>query len=723
MPRASSFYRINGCFEEVVMGRVKLFSRKKENTDGGRPAFTVALAGNPNVGKSTLFNSLTGMHAHTGNWTGKTVDCESAVRRTERFDLSFVDIPGTYSLFSHSDEEKIARNFICFGEADATVVVVDASALEQNLNLVIQICETGRRVMVLVNFIEEASRHGISIDLDTLSSLLGVRVVGVEAREKRALASFVSALSCLLFGDADFTALTPVYPEPIERAAESVSQALPKELSSTYRRWLALRLLDSDVEMSNEIFSTLSLQQEEESRLSCAIDGAKHRLFADGIDGEKYKDFIVTRIVAESERISSRVVKRRTEEKTAKLSLADRLLTGRFFAYPAMLLLLALVFWITLSLASYPSELLSRFFSFLEPFVDSFLVKIGLPDRLREALVLGMLRTLGQVVAVMLPPMAIFFPLFALLEDSGYLPRIAYNLDRPFACAGACGKQALTMCMGFGCNAVGITGSRIIDSKRERLLAILTNSLVPCNGRLPMMITLITVLCLFYSSSVSSVMVALFLSFGILIGIFATFLVTALLSRTLLRGTPSSFTVELPPYRRPQFFKVILHSLFDKCLSVLGRAVTVAAPMGLLIWFLTNLSVGEGSLLSAIAGALDPVGRFFGMDGTILLAFLLGLPANEIVIPLMLMIYSSGGAITAEVGIEASRAMLLGVGWTPTTAICTLVFALFHFPCSTSLITVYKETKSLKYTALAFILPTLLGLSVCMVLRAALLLF
>lgn len=705
------------------MGRVKLFSEKKLRGNVNRPVFTVALAGNPNVGKSTLFNSLTGMHAHTGNWTGKTVDCERAVRRTEKFDVSFVDIPGTYSLFSHSDEEKIARNFICFGKADATVVVVDACALEQNLNLVIQICETGQRVMVLVNFLKEAARRGIHIDLDALSSLLGVRVIGVEAREKGALAALLSSLSCLLEDGADFNAKLPLYSAEIERAAKAVALELPGELSCAYRRWLALRLLDSDVEMSKEIFNALELCEQKERRLSVVTEGEKRRLFSEGIDAEKYKDLIVARIVEESERIFSCAVKQGCAVKQRKLSGADRILTGRWAAYPAMLLLLALVFWITLSLASYPSRLLSELFAIIEPMIDNLLLKIGLPDRLREALVLGMLRTLGQVVAVMLPPMAIFFPLFALLEDSGYLPRIAYNLDRPFASAGACGKQALTMCMGFGCNAVGITGCRIIDSKRERLLAILTNSLVPCNGRLPMMITLITVFCLFFTSSVSSALLALLLSLGILIAIFATFFVTVVLSRTLLKGTPSSFTIELPPYRRPEFLKVILRSITDKCMSVLGRAVTVAAPMGLLIWFLANLNIEEVSLISAVAGALDPVGRFFGMDGAILLAFLLGIPANEIVIPLLLMIYSSGGAITAGVGIEASREILISVGWSPITAICTLVFAIFHFPCSTSLITVYKETKSFKYTALAFLLPTLLGLSVCAALRALSLLF
>ena len=373
-----------------------------------------------------------------------------------------------------------------------------------------------------------------------------------------------------------------------------------------------------------------------------------------------------------------------------------------------------MVFWITITGANYPSQLLSNLLFSLEEPLAEVLTRVGLPSGMVLALTEGMYRVLAWVVSVMLPPMAIFFPLFTLLEDSGYLPRIAYNLDKPFRKCGACGKQALTMCMGFGCNAAGVVGCRIIDSPRERLLAVLTNSFVPCNGRFP---TLIAILTMFFVGSAgelgASVLSALLLTGVILLGVGLTFAATKLLSVTALKGESSSFTLELPPYRRPQIGRTILRSILDRTLFVLGRAAAVAAPAGLLIWLMANVTVGEATLLAHCAGFLDPFARLMGMDGVILMAFILGFPANEIVVPIILMAYLSQGSLLELGSLVEMKALFVANGWTWVTAGNVMLFSLMHWPCSTTLLTIRRETGSWRWTALAFALPTVFGVGAC----------
>ena len=395
-------------------------------------------------------------------------------------------------------------------------------------------------------------------------------------------------------------------------------------------------------------------------------------------------------------------VKRTDTGRALRQLRADKLLTGRQLGLPVMLLLLGLVFFLTLKGANYPSALLQRGFAALGLWLRRGLATLHTPAFLTGALMDGVFETTATVVSVMLPPMAIFFPLFTLLEDLGYLPRVAFDLDSCFARCHACGKQALTVCMGFGCNAVGVTGCRIIDSRRERLIAILTNGLTPCNGRFPAILTLCTV---FFGGGL--------LSAGLMVGVVAfslgmTLLASFLLSRTVLRGQPSAYTLELPPFRRPQVGKVIVRSLLDRTLRILLRAVTVAAPCGLVIYLLSSLPLQGPSLLSSLIRFLDPAGRFFGLDGAILSGFLLGLPANEIVLPLTLMGYGA----TGELG-----PALIAAGWTRRTALCFMVFSLLHFPCSTTLWTIKKETGSWGWTLLAALLPTVFGLLFCFVIR------
>ena len=678
---------------------------------------TAAIAGNPNVGKSTLFNSLTNGRQHTGNWTGKTVSCAYGFCRSASHSYMLVDIPGTYSLLSHSPEEEAARNFLLFGGADAVVAVCDASCLERSLNLVLQILEITKNVLVCVNLLDEADRKGISIDLEKLSLLLGVPVIGTVAQDRRSRSRFLKGLDQLI-ANPPASPLQPVYSPAIE---EAVSLLLPQadawlnqqeSACSLPPRWLALRLLEG-LPLSKGSASP------EAHSLVKRVEEARSMLRDLGISQEEFMDRLVEGLMRTAESIARETV---TFSRTGQSRLdrrLDRIFTSRLTGYPVMAGLLALIFWLTLTGANYPSALLSRFFFKIQELLDLGLDMIGTPWWIHRPLIDGIYRVLAWVVSVMLPPMAIFFPLFTLLEDSGFLPRIAYNLDKPFMRCRACGKQALTMAMGFGCNAAGVVGCRIIDSPRERLIAMLTNSFVPCNGRFPTLTALIT---MFFAGTagglISSLSSALLLTLFVLLGIGASFASSWLLSRTVLKGLPSSFTLELPPYRRPQVGRILLRSLFDRTIFVLGRAACIAAPAGLLIWLMANTELEGISLLTHCCAFLDPLGRALGMDGVILAAFLLGLPANEIVLPLILMAYLSQGTILEFDSLTQLKELLTANGWTWITALCTMVFSLMHWPCSTTLLTIKKESGSWKWTALAFLLPTAWGMGICFLLAA-----
>ena len=591
----------------------------------------VALAGNPNVGKSTVFNELTGMHQHTGNWPGKTVSGAVGVCRRDDEKFTIVDLPGCYSLKAHSPEEEVARDFIEEGNPDAVVVVCDATALERNLNLVLQTIEKTNKVVVCVNLLDEAEKKKIKIDFKKLEKLLGVSVVGISARQKIGLDNLISEI-------------------------KNVSQ-IPR------------------------------FEPKEETEI---------------------KD-----IIRQAEKIANETVTYENEKYDERDRKTDRLLTGKT-GYPIMLLMLLLIFWLTIEGSNYLSAYLSTFLFKTEEWMYQGLAFLGVPYIICEFLIHGAYRMLVWVVSVMLPPMAIFFPLFTLLEDLGYLPRVAFNLDKCFKKCSACGKQALTMCMGFGCNAAGVVGCRIIDSERERLIAMITNNFVPCNGRFPTLISIISMFIITASSGVlASLGSALVLLSVIVLGILMTFLVSKILSVTVLKGVPSSFTLELPPYRKPQIGKVLVRSIFDRTLFVLGRAALVSAPAGLIIWIMANVSVGDSTLLVHMSEFLDPLGKFMGLDGIILMAFILGFPANETVVPIMLMAYLSQGVLTDAPSLSELKNILISNGWTIVTAINVMLFSLMHWPCSTTLMTIKKESGSFKWTFVSALIPTVCGFLLC----------
>ncbi len=684
----------------------RLAIKKKSDND-----LIVALAGNPNVGKSTVFNALTGMNQHTGNWPGKTVANAQGYCKGKTKSYIMVDIPGTYSLMAHSAEEEVARNFICFGAPDEVVIVCDATCLERGMNLVLQTMEISDKAIVCVNLMDEAKRKKITVDLELLSERLGVPVVGISARKNKSLEPLLQALEA----ECDRKPFSVKYIEPIERAAAEIIPIVSALQNKINSRWLSLRLLDADRSLEKEIEDCLGKDFLTNPELLRALSKARAILMQAGITPDKVCDPIAEGLVSAAHEICDGAVKNGGGY-AKRDRMLDRLLTSRATGFPAMILLLVLIFWLTITGANYPSQLLSDFFFALGEKLSALFLSWNSPQWLHDALILGVYRVLAWVVSVMLPPMAIFFPLFTLLEDLGYLPRVAYNLDKPFRLCDACGKQALTVCMGFGCNAAGIIGCRIIDSPRERLLAILTNSLVPCNGRFPSLILIITVFFIGAAGGfASSVLSALALTAVIVLSVAATFAATKLLSKTLLKGVPSSFTLELPPYRRPQIAKTLVRSVFDRTLFVLGRAAAVAAPAGLIIWLAANIEVAGASVLAYCAEFLDPFARLMGLDGVILMGFVLGFPANEIVIPIIIMAYSALGTLPELGSTEEIRTLFEGNGWTAVTAVCFILFSLMHWPCSTALITVKKETGSLKYALLAAALPTAMGIAACMI--------
>ena len=723
--------------------------------------YVVALAGNPNTGKSTVFNALTGLRQHTGNWPGKTVSRAEGGFHAGDSNFKLVDLPGTYSLLATSFDEEIARDFILFGKPDVTVVVVDATRLERNLNLALQVLEITDRVVICLNLMDEAKRHGLDVDHRRLARDLGVPVVPTAARYSEGLDELLQAIAEVASGAVVGKPLrvggkSPALQSVVEKLAGKVGEAFPG-LPNTH--WLALRLLDGDERIRDAIGSGELSHLQEDLAAPPAADhdigdagGARDTGSGNGGQGASsagdpagaavldlvaelrwqagpdFHQALMEGIYTEAARLADRAVTRADDKPRFDLDRTiDRLVTSRTFGIPLMVALLTLVFWITIAGANVPSGMLATLL------IDNVYVwlrdgaaTLGVPWWISGLFIDGMFLATAWVVAVMLPPMAIFFPLFTLLEDFGYLPRVAFNLDRSYSRVGAHGKQALTAVMGFGCNAAGVIATRIIDSPRERLIAIITNNFSLCNGRWPTQILIASIFVgALAPAYLGGVLSALAVVSVAVLGIMLSFVTSWFLSRTVLRGEVSTFHLELPPYRPPRVLRTIYTSLIDRTIYVLWRAIVFALPAGAVIWLVSNINIAGVSLAEHAIKLLDPLGVFVGLSGIILLAYVVAIPANEIVIPTILMLivlvhpvagFGEGAGVMFELGDQAATAQVLQAGgFTLLMAINLMLFSLVHNPCSTTIYTIYKETGSAKWTAVASLLPVAMGFGLCFV--------
>ena len=587
----------------------------------------LALLGNPNVGKSTLFNELTGLKQKTGNWPGKTVEHAKGTFTYKQKKYEIIDLPGTYSLEGYLEEEKVTANYLQNNKIDITIIIIDATAIERNLTLVLSTISKIDNIIICVNLIDEAKKNNIIINYKKLQELLKVPVIKISARKKIG----------------------------IQDLLEEIENFKPNHKRNDIKN----------------------------------IDKEANNIYKQTVKEETYN------------------------KKTLKI---DKIVTSKKYGILIMLLTLGIILWITIIGANYISDHLNYILFKLLNIIENTLNILNINKTIIDIIINGILKTVFWVISVMLPPMAIFFPLFSLLEDSGYLPRIAFNLDKTFKKCGTQGKQALTMCMGYGCNACGVIGCRIIKDKKEKLIAMITNCFSPCNGRFPTIIAMISIFITINIKNklINTTLSALILLGFILLSILITFLVSKILSKTILKTKKSTFTLELPPYRKPQIIKTIINSIKDKIIFVLARAIYVSIPAGLIIWILSNTNIQGTSLLLSISNTLDPFGQLLGLDGVIILALILGLPANEIVIPIIIMTYLAKNNITGYNSLQELRNLLINNNWTLTTALSFILITIFHFPCATTILTIKKETKSLKWTILSILIPTITGIIICL---------
>ncbi|SHL70684.1 ferrous iron transport protein B [Myroides odoratimimus] len=699
---------------------------KKLGESSGKFDYTIALAGNPNTGKSTIFNALTGLKQHTGNWPGKTVTRAEGNFQFKDSKYKIIDLPGTYSLMSTSEDEEVARDFILFGRPDVTVVVVDAGRLERHLSLVVQIQEITNKVVVCLNLMDEAQRHGVEIDVRGLSRDLGVPVIPTSARRKEGITDLLVAIDQVATGKyvPEHKTISGISGESREAVQQVASKLLAIDADLPSPSWLAMRLIQQDTTIQSALVNqTLSTKVNNEN-IKEVITLAAHYHEKLGLD---YSDNVAGAIFTQVSKTVKSTVKSDMNQRAFRVDrMIDNVVTSKRFGFPIMLLMLGGILWLTIIGSNYPSSALSTLLlEELYPILKSGAESLHFPWWLSGFLVDGVYLATAWVIAVMLPPMAIFFPLFTLLEDFGYLPRVAFNLDRLFKGAGAHGKQALTMSMGFGCNAAGVVSTRIINSPREKLIAIITNNFSLCNGRWPTQILMASIFIgalvpSYLSNTISTLAVV-----GIVVlGIGFTFFTSWMLSKTMLKGQASFFTLELPPYRPPRVLQTIYTSLIDRTLIVLWRAIVFAAPAGAVIWLICNIDIGDKSIALWTIQGLDPIGIFLGLNGVILLAYIVAIPANEIVIPTVLMLTAmvlgdasigEGAGVMFEVSDGEIATILHMAGWTTLTGVNLMLFSLLHNPCSTTIYTIYKETNSVKWTTVASLLPVLFGVIVCFV--------
>jgi len=667
----------------------------------------IALTGNPNVGKSTVFNALAGEHQHTGNWPGKTIEKAEGHLSYKDKKITVVDLPGTYSLSAHSPEEVIARDFIIQGEPDVVIIIVDATLLERNLNLTLQILEITNKVVIALNFMDEVQQQGFTIDISTLEKKLRVPVIPTIAKEGTGIDELLHKTIAVSEEKIKTNPIQVNYGLTLERAIYKLEREIYSIGIDGRSKWLALKLLEDDVEISSAFRSNRlpsSIMVSEDSIKKSAKPDVKSTLSLTKIFdmaqllGEKMtpdsRIEIVRRRYATCHEIAHKTIRRLYKERVTLTEKLDRIVTHRFWAWPIMFAVFLAIFWITIEGSSAPSNMLAYWFNLVAYNGKLLLESLNVPWWIIGLLIDGLVFGIGTVIAVMLPPMVIFFVLFALMEDFGFIPRVAFNLDKVMQALGSQGKQCLTGMMSYGCNVVGVMSSRIISNEKDRLISIITSPLIICNGRFGPGIALAI---LFFGNHALWVMFSL-----IIISLAAYFLVTFILNKIFFRHESSVFMMELPPYRRPQIAKVIWRTLADRVTHVMVRAILIAAPAVLLIWLMGNMPQGqpfENTAIGILVNSLAPLGQKLGLDGEMLTALLFSLPAKEIVIPSLAMTY---GLQTSLMESENVFAFISG-SWSFLSAYAFLVFYMLYLPCLVTVWAIWKETRSLKWTMLSFI--------------------
>lgn len=643
----------------------------------------ILLVGNPNVGKSSIFNILTHSHEHTGNWTGKTV--KLARKNIINTNYTLIDLPGIYSLSSLSDEEIVAKDTLLFEQYEKIIYVMDSSNIEKNLHLLLQILEINKNIVLCLNMVDELDIKGIKINDKKLSEILDIKVIRCSASKNIGIKELIESLD-----EESKSSYNYVYDYNIEKGISDIFEYLTNQFKS---RFIALKLLEKDITLVDSIKSKYKLD----------IIDKDIQNYLMHVNSEEISDGVSNLLNNISKKIYNEVVEISKEK---EIGTIDKIFSKKIYALPIMFIIMFGIFFITIVLANYPSELLSLIFNKFEICLVNFSNILKIPSYIYEPIIHGIYRVVSFIVSVMFPPLVIFFFLFTYAEESGILPRLAFNFDKVFKCSGCHGKQALTICSGFGCNACAIVGSRIIDSKRDKLIAILTNSFIPCNGRFPMIIALIT---MFFTNSNNKLQVSLYLTLFVILAILISLLTSFILSKTILKGYNGFFILELPDYKKVKFKKVLKNSLIYKSLSILKKAVLVSIPCGIIIYFMTNTTIGNLSLFKIASNFLEPFGKLLGLDGVILLSFFLALPANEIVLPIIIMGYLGSKNVPMISNYLTIKEVLINNSWTYMTALSTILFSIMHFPCGTTLATIKSEVGT-KWMIYSFFIPLVTGI-------------
>lgn len=643
----------------------------------------ILLVGNPNVGKSSIFNILTHSHEHTGNWTGKTV--KLARKNIINTNYTLIDLPGIYSLSSLSDEEIVAKDTLLFEQYEKIIYVMDSSNIEKNLHLLLQILEINKNIILCLNMVDELDIKGIKINDKKLSEILDIKVIRCSASKNIGIKELIESLD-----EESKSSYNYIYDYNIEKGISDIFEYLTNQFKS---RFIALKLLEKDITLVDSIKTKYKLD----------IIDKDIQNYLMHVNSEEISDSVSNLLNNISKNIYNEVVEISKEK---EIGTIDKIFSKKIYALPIMFIIIFGIFFITIVLANYPSELLSLIFNKFEICLVNLSNILKIPSYIYEPIIYGIYRVVSFIVSVMFPPLVIFFFLFTYAEESGILPRLAFNFDKVFKCSGCHGKQALTICSGFGCNACAIVGSRIIDSKRDKLIAILTNSFIPCNGRFPMIIALIT---MFFTNSNNKLQVSLYLTLFVILAILISLLTSFILSKTILKGYNGFFILELPDYKKVKFKKVLKNSLIYKSLSILKKAVLVSIPCGIIIYFMTNTTIGNLSLFKIASNFLEPFGKLLGLDGVILLSFFLALPANEIVLPIIIMGYLGSKNVPMISNYLTIKEVLINNSWTYMTALSTILFSIMHFPCGTTLATIKSEVGT-KWMIYSFFIPLVTGI-------------